>query len=101
MAPDGRCKVQTAKVDEHGKVKLEERETAALHTELTLVPPIKWDSVRVMRGVEKGLGAQLIGVDGVDGVLKSKDSKGAIKILDMSLLGKLYNAEESAAPGGN
>jgi hypothetical protein len=107
VAPDGRCKVQTAKVDEHGKVKLEERETAALHTELTLVPPVKWDSVHVMRGVDKGLDAQLIGMDGVDAIIKSKDSKGAIKILDMALLGKLYDAvehvvpEEPAAPQGN
>jgi hypothetical protein len=81
-------------VDEGGKVTPGERETAALHTDITLVAPVQWDHVRVMRGAEQGLDAQLIGVDGVDGVLKSKDQKGSIKILDMSLLGKLYGVAE-------
>jgi hypothetical protein len=45
----------------------------------------------VVHGNERGLEAQLIGVDGADGVLKVKDKKGTIKILDMSNLGQIIS----------
>jgi len=90
VAPDGRCMVEIGQV-QNGRLVFVEKETSAIYTDLLPVPPVKWDNVRVVRGPDRGMEAQLIGVDGADGVLK--DARGGIKILDMGNVAKMLQLD--------
>eukprot|EP00854_Cymbomonas_tetramitiformis_P009613 gene9613-11391_t len=58
--------------------------------DLQVVAPVKWDHVKVVRGADCGLEAELIGMDGADGVLRMKDERKTIKILDLNTLGRIH-----------
>jgi len=87
---DGTCTLAIGEIGE-GRMLRVDQTTSLSIKDLQLVPPVKWDNVKVVHGNERGLEAQLIGVDGADGVLKVKDKKGTIKILDMSNLGQIIS----------
>lgn len=58
------------------------------HLEMELVLPKKTDKVKIVMGDLRGSTGKLIGVDGVDGIVKMDDTLD-IKILDMGQLGKM------------
>eukprot|EP01120_Amphizonella_sp_Union-15-10_P001187 TRINITY_DN11238_c0_g1_i2.p1 TRINITY_DN11238_c0_g1~~TRINITY_DN11238_c0_g1_i2.p1 ORF type:complete len:218 (+),score=42.27 TRINITY_DN11238_c0_g1_i2:85-738(+) len=61
---------------------------------LRLVEPKKKDKVKVVQGPHKGDYGQLMGIDGVDGIVKMNEAMGFdIKILQMSHLGKIGSSD--------
>jgi ribosomal protein L24 len=60
-----------------------------------LVAPLKGDDVIVVNGDERGEVAELVMVDGADGVLKIKsnnqEKNGEVIIVDMSRLARYFN----------
>lgn len=56
--------------------------------ELEVVVPRKSDKIKIMGGPQHGATGKLIGVDGIDGIVKVDDTLD-VKILDMVILAKL------------
>jgi len=60
-----------------------------------LVVPLKGDDIIVVNGDERGEVAELVMVDGADGVLKIKsnnqEKNGEVIIVDMSRLARYFN----------
>ncbi|KAK3260199.1 hypothetical protein CYMTET_30829 [Cymbomonas tetramitiformis] len=59
-------------------------------TDLQVVAPVKWDDVKVVRGRDCGLEAEVVGFDGNDGVLRVKDARKTIKYLALNTLGRIH-----------
>lgn len=60
----------------------------ALPHELEIIPPRKFDKIKIMGGALRGVTSKLIGVDGTDGIVKMDDSLD-VKILDLAVLAKV------------
>ena len=85
--------IGTLKTLPNGETRMEslegdERETVS-EAELELAKPQKKDKIIVVEGTDRGLGAELIGVDNEDGVIKMDATK-EISIYGIGTLARIF-----------
>ncbi|GAA0147810.1 hypothetical protein LIER_36587 [Lithospermum erythrorhizon] len=81
LLPDGSCRIALGANGSGDTV-------TALPGDIDVVVPRKNDRIKIMGGAQRGATGKLIGVDGVDGIVKVDDTLD-VKILDMDSLAKL------------
>ncbi|KAK2991600.1 hypothetical protein RJ640_027001 [Escallonia rubra] len=81
VLPDGSCRVALGSSGNGETV-------TSLPNEIEIVVPRKSDKIKIMGGAHRGATGKLIGVDGIDGIVKVDDTLD-VKILDMAILAKL------------